>query len=207
MVWRRSQIREQAGPSVVAEGIVTTTPIATPDGWRPAGSLVPGSVVLTFDAGPQQVTSAHVMAMGQAYPSHWPLLVPAWALDNRDDLVLLPEQKVLIEADVAEDLYGDPFALISAQSMEGWRGIVRWRPPEGAAVEVLGFARPQVVYASGGVLLSCHGDPFAEGELSEPLHITYSLGQARHLIACLMAEEAGAALREVGQHPLGLGQR
>ena len=32
----------------------------------------------------------------------------------------------------------------------------------------------------------------------EALHIAYSAAQARHLIACLMAEEMGAALRGAG---------
>jgi hypothetical protein len=204
MVWLGPESKERSAPSVVAEGIVAATPIATPLGWRAASSLVPGSEVLTFDNGPQPVTSAHVVALGTGSLSHWPLLVPAWALDNRDELILLSEQRVLIEADIAETLYGDPFALIPSQAMEGWRGIARMRPPEGAAAVLLEFATPQVVYASRGVLMSCPGDPYSDADLQAAQHVNYTLAQARHLIACLMAQEAGATLRTLGQHRTGL---
>lgn len=205
MGWLGPESQDAAGPLVIAEGIVATTPIATPTGWRAAGSLGPGSMVMTFDHGPQEITSALIQPLGTAYPSHWPLLVPAWALDNREDLVLLPEQKLLIEADTAEELYGDPFALIPAAALEGWRGISRCRPTDGMAAVVFGFAQAQVIYASRGVLLSCAGDPFDDTDWHEPEHAPYSMVQARHLIGCLMAEEVGAALRDVGQRQVGLG--
>lgn len=198
MVWPVPESKERPAPLVVAEGIAAATPIATPLGWRPAASLAPGCEVLTFDNGPQPVTSARVVALGEGAQSQWPLLVPAWALDNRDEVILLPEQKVLIEADIAETLYGDPFALIPAQAMEGWRGIMRLRPTEGAAAVLLEFEAPQVVYASRGVLLSCPGDPYSEVDWQVAQHVNYTLAQARHLIACLMAQEAGAALRALG---------
>ena len=205
MVWMGPQSSELSGPSVIAEGIVATTPIATPKGWRAAGSLGPGARVLTFDHGPQEVILSHLHPLSAVFPSHWPLLVPPWALDNRDDLVLLPEQKVLIEADVAEELYGDPFALIPAQALAGWRGIDRCRPQDGASAVTLGFAEAQVVYASRGVLLSCPGGSDFDMDWPTTDHAAYSLTQARHLVACMMAEEAGAALRGIGQRRLGIG--
>lgn len=205
MVWLGPESKERSAPSVVAEGIVGTTPIATPLGWRTAASLIVGQDVLTFDNGPQPVTSARIVALGSGSMAHWPLLVPPWALDNRDELILLPEQKVLIEADIAETLYGDPFALIPSQALEGWRGITRWRPPLGAAAVLLEFEEPQVIYASRGILLSCPGDPYSEADWLDATHVHYTLAQARHLITCLMAEETGAALRGLGQHrPSGL---
>lgn len=205
MVWLGPDSKERSAPSVVAEGIVGTTPIATPLGWRMAASLIVGQEVLTFDNGPQPVTSARIVALGSGSMAHWPLLVPPWALDNRDELILLPEQMVLIEADLAETLYGDPFALIPAQALEGWRGITRWRPPEGAAAVLLEFEEPQVIYASRGILLSCPGDPYVDADWLDATHVHYTLAQARHLITCLMAEETGAALRSPGQHrPSGL---
>ena len=200
MVWLGPETTERTGPSVVAEGILAVTQIATPQGWRPAGSLLPGMLVLTFDNGPQPVSSVALVPLGAGPSSLWPLLVPAWSLDNREDVILLPEQKILIEADIAEDLYGDPFALIPAQALEGWRGITRLRPPEQAGVVQFGFDVPQIVYASRGLLLSCPGDPMTDVAWPEALHTPYSAAQAQHLVACLMAEETGAALREAGQH-------
>lgn len=204
MVWLAPENAETSGPSVIAEGIVSTTPIATPAGWVPASSLYPGSRVLTFDHGPQAIIAASIHPLNAHFPALWPLLVPAWALDNREDLVLLPEQKLLVEADVAEELYGDPFALIPAAAMDGWRGISRWRPSAGMAAVVLTFDNPQIIYASRGVMLSCAGDPFAAIDWRTPDHAAYSITQARHLVACLMAEEAGAALRLLGQPQMGL---
>lgn len=205
MVWLGPESTESAGLSVVAEGIVSTTPIATPLGWVPAASLRAGQQVLTFDTGPQPVVAARIVDLGAGGMAHWPLLVPPWALDNRDEVILLPEQKVLIEADLAETLYGDPFAMIPAQALEGWRGITRWRPPQGSAAVVLEFEAPQVVYASRGILLSCPGDVYAPVDWQEASHVHYTLAQACHLITCLMAEETGAALRRFGQlRPSGL---
>lgn len=190
---------------VVAEGLLAATPVATPEGWCPAGDLSPGDHVLTFDDGPQPVLSVYMATITDPPPALWPLRVPPWALDNRDEITLLPQQRVLIEADQAEVLFGDPFALIPAEALEHWRGIARARPAHGEAVVQLTFARPQILYASRGVLLSCAGEDWAfpqpgwgdaagEALFTDPGPSVCSLQQGRHLIACLMAEEAGAAL-------------
>lgn len=203
MVWLAPERSEVAGPSVVAEGILARTPIATPNGWIAAESLTDGAFVLTFDCGHQPVVQTRTQDIADAPPELWPLQVPAWAMDNREELLLLPEQRVLIEADLAEDMYGDPFAMIPARALEGWRGIARCRPPETGSVINLRFARHQVIYASRGVLLSCSGDPLANSDWRAAPFSNFTFAQARHLIACLMAEETGAALRSAGRHCLG----
>ena len=203
MVWLDPQQAEQNGPSVVAEGIFATTLIATPQGWRLASDLRAGAHVLTFDSGSQPVSYVQALDIDDPPCGFLPVLVPAWAMDNREDLMLLPEQKVLIEADLAEELYGDPFALIPARALEGWRGIGRCRPPQMAVGVQLRFARHQVIYASRGVLLSCGGEPLAESNRCVAAYSSYPLAQAQHLMACLMAEETGAALRLVAQRRSG----
>ena len=203
MIWPMPERAELGGPLVVAEGILGTTLLATPEGWLPAGALKPGSQVVTFDSGNQTVTRALRFPLDDLPPAFWPLRIPSWAMDNREELMLMPEQKVLIEADCAEDLYGDPFALIPARALDGWRGIERCRPPPIAAAVQLHFARHQVIYASRGVLLSCAGDAMADSDWQARDYSICSLEQARHLIACLTAEEAGAALRMAEQHRPG----
>lgn len=200
---------EEAAAPVIAEGITADTPIATPDGWRQAGLLRPGDMVLTFEHGPRQVVQTMRGALSAEMPAQfWPLLVPAWALDNRDDLLLLPEQKLLVESDLAEELYGDPFALIPARALGGWRGIACTRPSTGwdgnaqQAVS-LWFDHPQIVYASRAVLLSCPGAPWEDdpsdwGRASRSADVALTLDQARHLVACLIAGEVGEALRDAG---------
>lgn len=203
MIWPMSAGAGQDGPSVVAEGILATTPIATPDGWRPAGDLQTGAQVMTFDSGNQTVSQALTLPLEDPPPEFWPLRIPPWAMDNREEVLLLPEQKVLIESDCAEDLFGDPFALIPARALEGWRGIERCRPPPLLAAVQLRFVRHQVIYASRGVLLSCAGDALAESDWQARDYSICSLAQAQHMIVCFMAEEAGAALRRAEQHRQG----
>lgn len=199
MGWLGLEIAEPAGPSVAACGILSTTPIATPSGWRAAGTLTPGASVLSFDDGAQAIVQATSLPVAHAPDCHWPLLVPAWALDNRDDILLLPEQKVLIEADLAQDLYGSTFGLVPARALEGWRGIARIRAPRPAKAIRLTFARPTILYASRGVLLCCPGDQQHKTDWREAAYASYTLSQARHLVACLMAEESGAALHVAGR--------
>jgi len=190
---------ETAGPVILAEGIMADTRIATPQGWRAAGDLLVSDTVLTFESGVQKVdwvwrsriTDAEVWPLG-----FWPLHVPVGALDNREALVLLAEQRVLVESDGAEALYGDPFALIPARVLEGYRGISRCRPPEGAGLVLLGFAEQQILYASRAALLVCPGCATAEARAHYPPLTTQ---QAHHLVACLMAEDVGLALRAAGQ--------
>jgi hypothetical protein len=203
MVWMAPAGSMTGASPAIAEGIMSDTAIATPQGWRQAASLMPGDEVLTFDNGVRPVAASAIHALSPDGGGHWPMCVPPWALDNRDEVLLLPEQKVLIEADVAEELFGEAFVLVPAQALQGWRGIDRARPPQGKAAVVLRFDEPQIVYASRGVLLSCPGEGLASPDWRDPGHQSCTLSQARHLIACIMAEEAGAALRKARQHSSG----
>lgn len=205
MVWLGPENSDQVGPSVIAEGILGTTMIATPQGWCAADTIDVGAEVLTFDAGPQPVTQVYHHPLCETPTGFWPLLVPGWALDNREDVRLLPEQKILIETDLAEDLYGDPFALIPARALEGWRGIARSRPLEPSAAVQVRFAQHQLIYASRGLLLCCPSDCLTETDGSMAPYSTLSLAQAQHLVACLIAEDTGAALHLWGQRQPEIG--
>jgi hypothetical protein len=44
---------------------------------------------------------------------------------NKECLTLLPHQGVMLECEAASDLYGDPFAIVVAQALDGVRGIHR----------------------------------------------------------------------------------
>lgn len=192
----------------MTEGVLSGTPIATPAGWRPVEQLSPGDLVLTFEDGPVpliEVWSQPLPPAGQAQVlarAHWPLAVPVAALGNRMPIRLLPEQRVLIESDSAEEMHGDPFALLPAAALEGFRGIEFARPEAGFAAFRLGFTRDQIVYAGRGALiaapapdLTAERDP--EGVSDRAQYPTLTLAEARALVACLMAEDLGAALRPV----------
>ncbi|WP_159441438.1 Hint domain-containing protein [Gemmobacter megaterium] len=192
----------------VTEGMLDGTLIATAEGWRRVEQISPGDRVLTFDGGPQTVIavqSAIVEAGWSGWPrAHWPLVVPDDALGNRGPLRLLPGQPVLLESDLAEDMFGDPFALIPAAALEGWRGIAPAPPMHQETVRLLILPVDEVVYVAGHMLLYCPADNAtglpgfgAAGDrgAARAGYAPLSLASAREFVACLIAEDVGAALR------------
>ena len=85
----------------------------------------------------------------------WPLEVPAGALGNRDVMLLLPNQSVMIESDTSQEMYGDPFSLIPAAALQGVNGISRVPPKIDFEVVILHFEHDQVVFANSGALFLC----------------------------------------------------
>ncbi|SNX67422.1 Hint domain-containing protein [Cereibacter ovatus] len=192
------------GAAVLVEGIFAGTSVATPKGWRAAELIREGDAVLTMDGPPQPVRMARHSRIRPAQwpPSLAPLHVPPGALDNRAALLLLSGQLVLLETERAETLCGEPFALVPAAALDGFRGIARMPPPDETLAVSLGFAQEQVIYAAGATLLRCAGLEVPEDPVQAMLTRTavarppaLTLEQGLHLIACLLAEEAGAALR------------
>lgn len=192
MLWLDKSRIDDHSAAVVAEGLYALTPIATPEGWVRAGSLVPGAEVLTFDGGPIRIATVSTHRLDSRAPrSAWPLQVPSGVLGNTEPAVLLPEQGVMVDSDLAEDLFGEPFVTVPASALDGWRGIIRV-PPLAQTVVKLAFDAPALIYAGGDMIVVCPGLPIlslAHGDVSTsvpPLGPT----AARHLVACMMAEEA-----------------
>ena len=189
-----------------SEGLLAGTPVATPDGWVAVDHLDPGDQVLTFDNGPMRIAERHeaLPAEPDVWPVvHWPRAIPPGVLGNRATLRLLPGQLVLLESDTAEAMFGDPFALIPARALDGWRGIAPERPMPDERTICLLFDTEQIVYASSATLLHCPGalgeDLAVLHHLSRAAQAAYaplSLTAARQLVACLMAEDIGAALSQ-----------
>lgn len=143
---------------MAGQGIAFGTRIATTIGWRPVEAIAAGDQVLTFDHGMQPVQRVeHRMLWAGASTSRadWPLLVPVNVLGNRQEMVLLPGQSVLIESDLAEESFGDPFVLIPASVLDGHGGISRVRPSSRVEVVSLHFAREEVVFANAGAMFLC----------------------------------------------------
>lgn len=142
-----------------AAGLVAGTTIATATGWRDVDRIAEGDLVLTFDCGMQPVRS---VKRGQ----HWdgdhscpmalrPFRVPAEALGNTTEMWLLPEECVMIDNDAADMLFDDPFPLVSASHLAGFRGIQRVEPPACLTVVHLEFDADQVIFANSGALVFC----------------------------------------------------
>ncbi|WP_415402055.1 Hint domain-containing protein [Tateyamaria sp. SN3-11] len=183
------------GSVMSTRGLLAGTRIATAMGWRAAEALAPGDMVLTFDNGLQALVDvrretfwvADMMAPA-AYAS---VMVPAGALGNSEELELLPDQGVLIESDAACDAQGDPFAVMAAKLLVGYRGIARVAPRAQVEIITLIFATEQVIYAEGGALIHCPRTHFALDELGGEMG-GYDVIPARNapfIVECMKVED------------------
>ena len=147
------------GLAVQTHGLMAGTKVASNLGWRTIEALTVGDMVLTFDNGMQEITEIRRMTFWTDAPdtpsANWAVIVPVGALGNREKLTLLADQGVLVESDTAADMFGDPFAIIPAQSLVGVRGIMRAAPAEQIELIAVYFAQEQVIYAEGGALIHC----------------------------------------------------
>lgn len=185
----------------VAEGgLLAGTHVASNLGWRPVEALTPGDKVLTFDHGMQVIAELHRETLrlpeGPRTAARCPLHVPRDALMNRVPLWLMPDQGVLLESDLVEDAQGDPFAVVPACALEGFRGIRRMHPGTELELLIPRFAQDQVIYLEAGALgftaaprnLMC-GRVFAE----ESAYRVLPPEEARGLVLAMIAEDEGWA--------------
>lgn len=181
----------------ISTGMIAGTKVATPNGWRGVEAIAPGDRVLTFDGGMQPVldVQCHIVHLTPGTATHlWPMHVPAGALGNRTDMWLLAEQSVLVESDTAEEVFGDPFALIPAMALEGVRGIDRVAPPARFEVIVLRFAEDEIVFANVGALFHCpKGGTILDAALDDagPRYAVLPLDKAALLVEFLEIEDRG----------------
>ncbi|MDT8328289.1 MAG: Hint domain-containing protein [Roseovarius sp.] len=143
----------------VMTGLVSGTRVATAIGWRPVEALTAGDRVLTFDNGLQPLVDVNRQPLWSgknACPQNfWPLELARGALGNRGSLTILPHQVVMLESDTAEEIWGDPFALLPALALDGANGVSRVPPARDAEVSVLHFEEEQVVFAEHGLMFLC----------------------------------------------------
>ncbi len=189
------------GGVFASRGLVAGTRVGTSMGWRAVEALAPGDFVLTFDNGLQQLVEVrretYFMSeemMGKADM----LAVPAGAMGNSVDVTLLPDQGVLIESEAACDAQGDPFAVLRAKVLEGFRGITRMPRPTKLEVITLVFANEEVVYAEGGILLHC---PRAIVQLDDlgrvqPAYEVVADRNAAFLVECMAHEAFGSVMTD-----------
>lgn len=203
MFWQDKTLIDAGSAAIVAEGLFASTPVATDEGWVKAGRLVAGDYVLTFDGGPREILSLTLQTLSPTVPTAaWPLSVPKGVFGNAKDVLVLPEQGVMLESDLAEDLYGEPFVTMPAHALEGWHGIARVRPPQETVVQLV-FERADLIFAGRDMLLTCPGLPQLSASLGVESCTALPLGPAaaRHLILCMIQQEAteGPRLRLVPQ--------
>lgn len=142
-------------------GMLVGTRVATSVGWRSVETLAPGDLVLTFDNGLQQIKSiTRGFLPDDSYGSAqrlWPLFLPQGSVGNDTDIILQPDQPVLIEADLNDRPQNDPFILVPAGALEGFGGIERLCPDAMMSAAQLIFEQSEIVFLKNGALTLCPG--------------------------------------------------
>ncbi|PSL22121.1 Hint domain-containing protein [Shimia abyssi] len=140
-------------------GLIEGTLVGTPDGWTPIETLARGDEVMTFDAGFQKLTA---LVRDEAWHTEklcprtlWPLLVPAETLDNRQDMLVMPHQGVLIECEDVSDKWGDPYAVVPGAALDVLEGVERQEPYGTVETLLPVFEHDQMVFANHGLLMFC----------------------------------------------------
>ncbi|SEO67735.1 Hint domain-containing protein [Salinihabitans flavidus] len=155
------QLRQRIAPVPpgLGCGLIEGTQVATEGGWIAAETLRLGDRVLTFDGGLQEVLAVvHEelwCTIGPCPEACWPLLVPAGNIGNRNEILVLPHQGVLIETDRARDRWGDPFAVVPGAALAALPGVERLEPYGVVEVVKPVFAEDQMIFADHGALLFC----------------------------------------------------
>lgn len=174
-------------------GIAGNVLLATPMGMCPLGRLRAGDVVRAATGGPLSVVSL-TAATGMG----WMRIAPL-ALGNRHAVTVGMGQGVLIESSFAQRMVGSAAVVVPALALRHWRGVAPCAAP--ASCLRITASRPALVVGSTGLLFAVNGPAnsalplAAQGSPSLPPVPSLSLASAQQLIACLIAQEAGAMLR------------
>ncbi len=159
--------------------VLAGTPVATPGGWRQVEHLRAGDAVLT-DRGARRLRAVlrfDVAIAAQILPHlHWPIRVPTRVVGNLDALAVLPDVSLCLI---------DDRLIVPAAALIGWRGVEVERQHSR-------LPRYRLDLPDACFLRIARGAQVGAAASGLPLE------QARRRIACLMAEDAGAALRVAG---------
>lgn len=197
MMRERARILAEAYAADVGLGILAGTRVATSVGWRAVEALKAGDRVLTFANKMQPVdwVERRIVWCGRnAEEVAWPLLVPSGALGNREEMFLMPAQGIVIDCDLAEQVFGSPYVLVPATALVGHFGIARERPEQAIEVVRLGFAGEEIVFANSGAMFHCgpRADILAEPSDGDGSYTVLEEEAASHFLTCL----------EEGQYPV-----
>jgi hypothetical protein len=180
------------------DGFIDGTHLVSNLGWRRVEDLRVGDKILTFDNGMSRIVEIQreILNAGDTVipESRWPLLVPEGALLNRRSMKVLPDQGIFVESDLVCDRMGEPFAVIPAAALIGFRGIAPVRPDATLAINTLTFVRDEVVYAEGGMLAHCPSARSLMAQPEEPLYRLLNPEEARALVAEMQSRNGEVVL-------------
>lgn len=184
-------------------GLVAGTKVATNLGWRPVEAIAVGDRVLTFDSGPQPVVAV-TRDYATLAPFDAPLRIPRGVLGNTDEMLVLPDQPVMIESDAADALMGDPFALVPARRLAVLPGVEPHDCMRRAEVVTLHFEQDEVIYVEQGALVlapvmtsdTVSLEEFLAGGSPAPRYGVLRGAQAEHLVRAM--QRSGTATTSSG---------
>lgn len=107
---------DRVEPVGIHATIASGSPISTPHGYRPIDSLKVGDYVMTKDGGPSPIRwigARHVPAQGGFSPIR--LSAPFFGLSH--DVLIAPEQRILLTGDAVEYMLGGNEFLVEARHM------------------------------------------------------------------------------------------
>ena len=183
-------------------GVAAGVLVATKNGWCAIDSLQAGDLVHTLDDELQPIQEIRRYTLtrqnAQADPARQPMRIPEGTLGNTREMLLMPQQGLMIESENACDEAGDPFAVVPVHVLEGVCGIARQAQRQQTELYRLVLPQEAVVYADGGVLL--HSPP-ADGQASGRYDV-WSGQAARQMmtdldLAHLLLDETG---NDIYQH-------
>jgi hypothetical protein len=177
----------------VTTGLAAGTAVEARTGWRPVETLRPGDAVHTLDGGLRRIAAmdrSWLLPAMQGSVLH----LPGGTFGNCDDLVLLPDQHVLIDVSAGDPATGDLpdtlGALMPALALDGWKGTTLRLAVKPLEVVTLFFAEEELVWAATGVLMHCPAMPRGIGALPEgETFPRITAPAARRLLAARAAED------------------
>ncbi|WP_296478807.1 Hint domain-containing protein [Roseinatronobacter sp.] len=184
-----------SGDTLREVGLLNGTLLATNTGWCPIERVQAYDPVLTFDNGMQSVVQNRAVVIRHAQipaAKAFTMFIPAGALGNQRDMNILPMQEVVLESDIAEEMFGNAFVLAPCAMLEGYKGIAKHPIMTDISLHMLTFKAEQIVQAEGEVLMLAQSEgcfsPFAE-TVVEAMSVYPRLTQAQ-LLRLVEAEKA-----------------
>lgn len=151
------KIRVAAPRPRLRQGMAAGTLLETAAGWLPVEALEPGMGLQTWDGGMQPLVSISAEWVLPVRGATDLIHVPGGVLGLCSDLWLAPDQGLMIESTVAEEVLGSPVVLVRAGALAGRLGITRQHCGQPRHLFSLTFAAEEVVFANTGARVHCPG--------------------------------------------------
>jgi len=164
-------LSDQIEPVGPMPTLLPDTPLATPWGYKPADKLRRGDTVLTRDDGVVPILQK-VKRMVPARGSYHPIRLRAPYFGLQQDIIVSPDQRLIIDGPEVEYLFGQEAVLVPARHLVN--GFAALKEPCG----------PTISYTQ--LILPRHETLIAAGTWVESLYIGRIRRNSEHLVGSLL---------------------